>query len=152
MERESTAEKVSRRHPDCPLSNCGKVSRQSVRMPLAQVLRAGEAEGWCWGGAHLLSVLLQEQQQLTEVVESEARHLGPNCVSFQVATSYMHANYTESPWLSLLVRCNLVPFQALPRICSRQLVWNDSFRNFCCIFKKTQKVWIGCAEPNYGCA
>lgn len=87
MERESTAEKVSRRHPDSPLSNCVKVSRQSVKMPLAQVVRAGEAEGWCCGGAHLLSVLLQEQQQLTEVVESEARHLGQNCVSVQVATS-----------------------------------------------------------------
>lgn len=97
MERESTAEMVSRMHPDSPLSNCVKVSR-SEKMPLTKVVHAGEADGWCWGGAHLLSVLLQEQQQLTEVVESEARHLGQNRFSVQITSS----NNSSKPWISSL--------------------------------------------------
>lgn len=80
MERESTAETVSRTHPHSQLSNCGNV-KQVREAAAGKKKKTTNKLCRLDGGAHLLSVLLQEQQQLSVVVQSEAGHLGQNCVS-----------------------------------------------------------------------
>lgn len=87
MECERTADMVSRMQPNSPASNCVKKDRLEKK--------GWKPSGHLIGGSkklnlHLLNMLLQKQQQVTEVTHTETRNLKQN----KVRKGYTRAQVT----------------------------------------------------------